>query len=31
VAIMKQGYDAVIDNVYGQVIIYDLNNTNIKK
>lgn len=31
VAIMKQGYDAVIDNLYGQVIIYDLKNTNIKK
>lgn len=31
VAIMKQGYDAVIDNLYGQIIIYDLDNTNIKK
>ena len=31
VAIMKQGYDAVIDNIYGQIIVYDLKNTNIKK
>lgn len=31
VAIMKQGYDAVIDNIYGQVVVYDLKNTNIKK
>lgn len=31
VAIMKQGYDAVIDNLYGQIIVYDLKNTNIKK
>lgn len=31
IAIMKQGYDAVIDNNYGQIIVYDLENTNIKK
>lgn len=31
VSIMNMGYDAVIDNVYGQVIVYDLKNINIKK
>lgn len=31
VAIMRQGYDAVVDNIYGQIIVYDLKNTNIKK
>lgn len=31
VSIMKMGYDAVIDNVYGQTIIYNLDNIKIKK
>lgn len=31
VSIMKMGYDAVIDKVYGQTIIYNLDNTTIKK
>lgn len=31
VSIMNMGYDAVIDDVYGQVIVYDLKNINIKK
>lgn len=31
VSIMKMGYDAVVDDVYGQIVVYDLNNTNIKK
>ena len=31
ISIMNMGYDAVIDNVYGQVIVYNLENTNIKK
>ena len=31
IAIMKQGYDAVIDNNYGQVVIYDLDNLKIEK
>lgn len=30
-SIMNQGYDAVIDNVYGQVVVYDLDNIKIKK
>ncbi len=29
VAIMKQGYDAVIDKKYGQIVIYDIENTRI--
>jgi HK97 family phage portal protein len=31
ISIMGMGYDAVIDNVYGQTIVFDLDNTNIKK
>lgn len=31
VSIMNMGYDAVVDNVYNQIIVYDLNNTNIKE
>ena len=31
ISIMSMGYDAVIDNLYGQIIVYDLNNINIKK
>lgn len=31
VSIMNMGYDAVIDNVYGQIIVYNLNNTTIQK
>ena len=30
ISIMNMGYDAVIDNVYGQIVVYDLNNIKIK-
>lgn len=31
VSIMNMGYDAIIDNVYGQTVVYDTDNLNIKK